>query len=107
MSNPETMILLFSDASGIYIPQRFANEMARDHVAWVSDEDYEILGAGPDHELYWDTWQDVIDDARVTANGGTVYALYQDGDCWLIRVGAEFNETGEGDMFVMPIEVQS
>lgn len=105
---PETMILLFDGASGIYIPQRFAAETSRDHVTDVSDEDYAILEAGPDHEFYWDAWSDVLDYARITADDGTVYTLYQqDGDCWAIRDGAQFNESGDGDMFTMPEDLQS
>ena len=109
MRAPETMILLFSDASGVYIPQRFATEMLRDRVTGVSDEDYAILEAGPvpDNWRYWDAWADVVDSARITANNGTIYTLYQDGDCWAIREGAEFNESGGGDMFVMPEDYRS
>lgn len=106
MKTPQVMILLFSDSSGIYIPQRFANEMIRASVTGVTEEDYAILEAGPDHEQYWDAWYDVCDSARITdPDTGTVYGLQQDGDCWMVDVRAEYNETGEGDQWVLPVSV--
>ena len=79
---------LFCDgASGIYIPQRFANEVNRDKLSGVSDADLAILAIGPheddtpDH--YWDTWADVLDNARLTVDSH-IYTLYQDGDLWCV-----------------------
>lgn len=92
MKREAKMILLFGDHRGIYIPQNFANEMDRTRVAGVSDDDYAILEAGPDHESYWDVWQDVCDYAELTDNDGEQYFIYQDGDCWGIEKGAEFND---------------
>ena len=90
------VILFLSDARGIYIPRDFARSVDRDQVNGVSEEDWEILEAGPDHELYWDAWSDVCDNARVTEpTTGVVYTVYQDGDCWLIEDGAELDEAGE------------
>ena len=94
MKREAKMILILSDARGRYIPRDFANEIRRDHVTGVSDADWAILEDGPDNEAYWDAWSDVCDSAVVTDDDGTVYTVYQDGDCWLVEQGAEFNEHG-------------
>ena len=103
MSKPE-MLLWLSDARGVYIPQNFAESFSdrAKHVSGVSDEDWAILEAGPDHELYWDTWSDVERDAIVTDDKGVKYTVYQDGDCWLIPEGMEWND--ETDSFDWPDE---
>ena len=72
---------LFLDGNrGIYIPQQFAE--AIDPADWtgIDAEDLDVLRAGPDHESYWDAWQDVLDHAE-TKDGRV---LHQDGDLWLV-----------------------
>jgi hypothetical protein len=100
---PEPMLWL-SDARGQYIPRDFAKsfaDRARD-VAGVSDEDWAILEAGPEHEFYWDTWNDVEQSAVITDQDGSKYTIYQNGDCWLIPDGMEWNDVS--DFFVWPSE---
>lgn len=72
-------------ARGVYIPQHFAESVNRSMVTGVSEEDYAILETGPDHELYWDTWDDVMQSAVVTTADGHTWTLWQDGDLWLLR----------------------
>ena len=82
-----SLILILSDARGQYIPRDFVtdnwNEIALDHcAAWnVKLSDAEIL-QNPDHDLYWETWDDVLNYAEFKAENGDVYRLYQDGDLW-------------------------
>jgi hypothetical protein len=78
------VILLLSDARGIYIPRDFANEIRQDFVVGVEQGDWDVLEAGPDHESYWDTWQVVCDNAVVKTLAGDEYRIHQDGDCWLL-----------------------
>lgn len=90
------MTCLFDGASGVYIPQQFADEISRKCVEGVSDEDYETLAAGPEHEWYWETWNDVLDNAVLTEpSTGRRYTMHQDGDVFLIEEGAEFDEETE------------
>jgi len=89
---PETAILYASDRHGIYIPQYFAESVDRDKLSGVSDEDMDILLAGPDHEHYWDTWDVVEQNAILTDSDGTTYGLYQDGDLWLVPTDFQFDE---------------
>ena len=98
-TKPETLLWL-ADNRGIYIPRDFANSFIdrAKSVSGVSDEDWAILEAGPDHEHYWDAWTEVCDSAKVTDNNGNEFSVYQDGDCWLVPVGMEWNdETGGFD----------
>lgn len=89
MSNiPNAVTLILSDARGIYIPRAFVtdnyNEVAVDHcAAWgIDHEDADILASGPDHEFYWETWEDVLNYAQYTDEEGNKYFLSQDGDLW-------------------------
>ena len=87
----KTPLLFLSDARGIYIPRDFAKCIKVDALKGVSSEDLDLLRNGPDEELYWDVWTDVLDNATVEDNGVT-YFLYQDGDLWLIPQGMEWND---------------
>ena len=67
-------------ARGIYIPQNFAELIDVQDWTGIDAEDVQVLRSGPDHESYWDVWQDVLDYAE-TRDGRV---LYQDGDLWLV-----------------------
>lgn len=103
MPGKPEMMLWLSDARGVYIPRDFANSFAdrAKHVKNVKDEDWTILEAGPDHEQYWDAWTDVCDNARVTDENGAEYFVWQEGDCWLVPVGMEWNDDEDG--FAWPV----
>lgn len=90
---PNVMLWL-NDLRGIYIPKNFA-ELFADRaktVTGVDDETWAILESGPYHELYWEAWDDVCREAVVTDDHGNRFTIYQDGDCWLIPVGMEWND---------------
>jgi hypothetical protein len=96
MSKLEPLLWL-SDARGIYIPRDFAesfNDRAK-CVSGVTDEQWAVLEAGPDHEQFWDVWQEVCDDAVVTDEDGNRYYVEQDGDCWLVPVGMFWDDEKE------------
>lgn len=98
---PDVMLWL-DDHRGIYIPRDFANSFAnRDRdVSGVSLDGWYVLEAGPDHENYWDYWDDILNDAIVTDEHGVRYRLHQDGALWLVPEGMEWNETD--DTFIWP-----
>lgn len=106
MANKPDMLLWLSDTRGRYIPRDFAKSFAdrAKSVSGVSDEDWVILEAGPDHELYWDTWDEITNygDVTVTDENGIEYFVYQDGDCWLIPKGMEWQD--EKKSFAWPTE---
>jgi hypothetical protein len=97
MSNKPEVLLWLSDQRGVYIPRDFALSFHhRDvNVKGVSDEDWLILEAGPDHEAYWDTWLDVTEKAMVVTDQGVRYVLWQDGDLWFVPVGMEWDDETE------------
>ena len=72
--------LLLSDVRGIYIPRDFAEGF--DLVAWHIDFDVSAL-SDPESELYWDTWQRVLNEAYLL-KGEHTFTLHQDGDLWAI-----------------------
>jgi hypothetical protein len=100
-------VLYLDDHRGIYIPRDFARDTYRDCISGVKSEDLDYLAGeytptgdddpddrgGPDGEHYWDTWQTVLDNARVRGRTEpTEYTLYQDGALWLIPVGMEWDD---------------
>jgi len=79
--------LLLADNRGTYIPQHFAEDF--DMAEWhVSDDDAAILRAGHDGDLYWETWDHVLDTAYFLADDGRIYSLYQDGALFAIAYDA-------------------
>ena len=96
MNRKPEPILFLSDARGVYIPRDFANEVRCDCLSGVDDATLDILRAGPDHEWYWEAWQDVENNATITdPTTGIAYHVYQNGDCWLLPEGMTVNDTGE------------
>jgi hypothetical protein len=65
---------------GIYVPQRFA-ELYGDGCG-AETADIEILKGDVDSLLYWETWECVLDDARIDG-----YRIYQDesGDVFTVE----------------------
>ena len=99
---PEIQLYL-SDARGVYLPRDFADDTIRNCVEGVSNEDWQTLKDGPDGEWYWEAWISVCDNAVLTDPITNVeYRVEQDGDCWLIPVGMEWNE--EEDCYDWPSE---
>ena len=99
-AKPEPMLYL-SDARGVYIPRDFALETKRECINGARQSDLDILAAGPAHEYYWDAWTDIESNCTVTDPAtGIEYRIYQDGDCWLVPVGMEWDE--ENEFFLWP-----
>jgi hypothetical protein len=90
------MRLLLDSNRGRYLAQGFAESYIEDQWTGVSDEDRDILLAGPDndnYEAYDDAWATVLDNARWTDPAtGEQWYLHQDGDCWIVRENAEIPE---------------
>ena len=106
MTKKPELLLWLSDSRGVYIPRDFAqsfNDLDRaKNVTGVLNEDWRILEEGPEHEFYWETWDDVLSNAVVLDNDGVRYTLHHDGDLWLIPEGMEWSDKVEH--FVWPEE---
>lgn len=70
--------LLLSDRHGVYIPREFARLEGWE----ITDEDREILLAGPEHEQYWDSWMDVVETTFFEDDKGHKWYLRESGDLW-------------------------
>ena len=84
--------LLITDASGIYIPQRFSEELEINGYQhewnklsqWTRDQ----IKAGPESEWYWDAWNTAESDlVRFDANGDE-WSIVQNGDLWEVNQSA-------------------
>lgn len=79
--------LLLDDCRGIYIPRDFVEgfRINEDQAPTWKVEDLEAIEIckDPEHEYYWDAWQDILDNATFTENGNT-WCLYQDGAVWAL-----------------------
>ena len=97
MTTKPDMLLWLSDVRGQYISHDFANSFSdRDkNVSGVDKDDWLILEAGPDHEYYWEAWEDVSNNAVITDENGVKFTVYQNGDCWLIPEGMEWDDREE------------
>lgn len=76
--------LLIDGNRGVYVPQQFAKCFPG---AIQDAETLQILLAGPEHEQYWDAWQDVEDSeapaAALGLDGPDMLMLRSDsGDLW-------------------------
>lgn len=86
------VILILSDARGIYIPRDFITnefgEIDASHcAAWgLTEEDKEWWqdASNPENEYYWDAWDWILDNAEFVDEEGDKYQLWQDGDLWAI-----------------------
>ena len=80
----DEVILFCGSGSGRYIPQRFASEIMPQYLTGVTQDQLNEL-ADPDSEFYWETWETVLDNAKVVDHTtGQTYTLWQDGDLWLL-----------------------
>ena len=85
---PETESDCIIDGSwGIYVPQQFCQRYEK--LDCISQEDWDICLAGPEHELYWDSWDVILGDWQYeeTDIQGRIWKIYisQDGDLYQYR----------------------
>jgi len=86
----DAVVLILSDARGIYIPRDFLtdnqNEIVWKHCeAWgLTKENFDRWreAVNPNDDYYWEAWDWILSNAKYTTEEGDVYHLYQDGDLW-------------------------
>lgn len=72
------IVIIVDSAHGQYIPQIAAECLVE---GWtISEEDRNILLSGPDHDEYWDSWDNVLCFAEYTDSEGNIWHLHHDGD---------------------------
>lgn len=77
-------ILLVDGAAGAYVPQEFINGFSSAGWLFIDNEDKRILEAGPEHELYWEAWEEACNNARFTDKDGRTWMLHHDQDLWAV-----------------------
>ena len=80
---PSAIEILVSDSRGVYVPQSFVSNYDISLWSDIDPDDVEILAEGPEHEYYWETWNDVLSSAKYI-HGGNEWVLHQDGDLFAI-----------------------
>lgn len=107
-SIPDAVTLFLSDSRGDYIPQNFIESINIERWSGITQENVDILLSGPDHELYWDAWDDVLSSAYYLDESNNTYSLHQDGDLWIYCIERMtlqeqvdlFNASYEGDFCI-------
>ena len=73
------------DASwGIYIPQRFCESYEKPDN--ISEEDWAICLKGPEHEWYWEAWDEIRMNYKVEFNGKILTLDYGGYDDLMFRI---------------------
>ena len=79
------MELLCDSHHGQFIPQIMARRLFDAGWSGIDLDDVIELEAGPDEiDWYWDTWNDVLNDAQFTDENGVIWYLYHDGDLFAV-----------------------
>ena len=80
---------LIDGAAGIYVPQKFINSFEN----WdnIDNDDRRSVANGPDNEYYWESWQNILDNATHTDDNGNKWVLYQDDSLFVIRADIEID----------------
>ncbi len=87
--------LLISDTAGIYIPRNFYEHY--DLPTWgLKISDYRDL-SHPDNEGYWESWDDLLKEAKHTDDKGVTWLLDQNGD--LFAITEAFMQLDDNDWF--------
>lgn len=84
-------IVLADCCLGIYMPQR-AIENLNPKEWGISEEDTDILLAGPETDYYWETWDMVSTNAKYTDSNGIKWYISfheSDGSILAVKEGAE------------------
>ena len=82
MGNIECIV---DGSHGVFVPKVFAQTINRELLSGVSGEtlDYLAKEESLEDDGFWDAWDSVLNNARITHNG-KIYHLHQDGDLFAI-----------------------
>ena len=95
--------LLIDSHHGIYSGQILATQYGN-HLQ-VSQEDKDILTAGPDHEYYIETWADMEGETMIDDTGERYFIWTNEGDTWAVPDGWEWSEDEE--TYIDPVNLQN
>ena len=82
-------VFLMSDFWGQYMPKEFVEGY---EFKGASDSDINIILEGPEHELYWEAWDNICDSAYMMIDG-VKHTLFHSGDLYAIPDGYDFENS--------------
>ena len=82
----EDWTLLVDSNRGVYVPQQFAQYFDSN----IKEADKAVLLAGPDHDDYWDIWDDVLDYCKLEI-ANVECTLHQDSDLWAVPASFDWD----------------
>ena len=86
-----TRELMCDECNGVHIPRVWTNNT--ENIWGIPEEKWEEMQSmSPDHEWYWEAWQEILDMAKHVDQEGNTWRLYQDGDLWAYDEHEEFEE---------------
>lgn len=81
----ENKFCLIDANRGIYIPKIFAQRYTQYCVNGICQEQIDILLSGPDHDEYWNAWEEVVNEVEFLFDG-TLCTLYENNDLFAVPV---------------------
>lgn len=89
--------LLLDGNRGQYIPRDFILECYSGNAKWSGlTEGEQVDCTEPDRGWYWDSWDQVLNNAMYTDEQGHKWSLYQDSDLWAVCEELMTDEEYEG-----------
>jgi hypothetical protein len=89
--------LFLDDSRGIYLPRDFVNIIDRQCWFDLDEESLKILEAGPEHDLYWEAWDDVCESAFAYVPHQAGWQYRDDPTLALARAADNAGNHGERD----------
>lgn len=75
------IVIMADSHHGVYIPKLFAEALeGEDNFKGISQEQLDILLQGPEHEWYWETWDEILNNGEIIDENKSVWRLHHDGD---------------------------
>ena len=88
----EPIIDLVGSGYGIYIAQTCV-QLYGGHISGMTAEDMASLYAGPDEPVYWDAYDRLLNNGRLTIEGTTYgFTTHEDGSLAAYAIDYEFPE---------------
>lgn len=86
----EPIIELVSSGYGVYIAQTCI-ELYGDHISGLDSDDRETLLAGPDDPFYYEAYDTLLNNGRLTIDGTTYgFMTHEDGSLAAYAIDYEF-----------------
>jgi len=85
----DTIQLAVDGSFGIHVPKRFFQRYPQ-FLEHLNEEDHAII-ENPEHEHYWDVWDQFVQDFRVIKDG-VRWFIHRDVDVFFVSEHHQFND---------------